>query len=89
MDMFKQNKPDFLHWYMTIDETWIHHFTPESSQQSAEWWGANETHLKLPKMRQSAGKLWLPYFGMLCIYKYKYTHIQILLFKPKFCLCYY
>ena len=27
--LFQCNKKQFLHKYVTIDETWIHHFTPE------------------------------------------------------------
>ncbi|KAF7278592.1 hypothetical protein GWI33_008166 [Rhynchophorus ferrugineus] len=35
--MFKRNKPEFLYRYVTMDESWIHHFTPESKQLSPEW----------------------------------------------------
>ena len=38
-----------LNKYVTLDETWIHHFTPESNQQSAEWTAAGESHPKQPK----------------------------------------
>ncbi|KAF7284059.1 hypothetical protein GWI33_022677 [Rhynchophorus ferrugineus] len=31
----KRNKPEFLRRYMTMDETWLHHFTPKSNRQSA------------------------------------------------------
>ena len=38
LDIFKQYKPEFLNWcIITMNETWIHHFTPESSQKSAKW----------------------------------------------------
>ena len=40
-----------------MDETWIHHFTPESNQQSAEWTAAGESHPKQPKMQTSADKV--------------------------------
>ena len=30
--MFKRNKPEFLRRYVTMDETWFHHFTPESKR---------------------------------------------------------
>ena len=30
----------------TMDETYIHHFTPESNQQSAEWTPAGENRPK-------------------------------------------
>ena len=36
--------------YVTIDETWIHHYTPESNQQSAEWRANGE---KRPKTQMS------------------------------------
>ena len=31
---------------MTMDETWIHYFTPESNQQAAKWTAAGESYLK-------------------------------------------
>jgi len=31
---FNKNKTDFVRRFITIDETWIHHYTPESKQQS-------------------------------------------------------
>ena len=42
---------------MTMDEIWIHHFTPESNQQSAEWTVAGESHPKRPKTQTSACKV--------------------------------
>ena len=40
-----------------MDETWIHHFTSGSNQQSAEWTAADKSCPKQPKMQTSAGKL--------------------------------
>ena len=37
MERFNKNKTDFVHRVITIDETWIHHYTPESKQQSKQW----------------------------------------------------
>ena len=31
LQLFQRNKNSFLSKYVTIDETWIHHFTPESN----------------------------------------------------------
>ena len=42
---------------MTMGETWIHHFTPESNRQSAECTAAGESCLKQPKTQTSAGKV--------------------------------
>ena len=52
--MFKRNKPEFLRRYVTMDETWIHHFTPESKRSSSEWTATGEPRPKRPKAQQSA-----------------------------------
>jgi histone-lysine N-methyltransferase SETMAR len=33
LESFDKNKTDFVHQFITMDETWIHHYTPESKQQ--------------------------------------------------------
>ena len=35
LELFRRNKPNFLRPYVTMDETWIHHYTPESKRSSA------------------------------------------------------
>ena len=40
-----------------MEETWIHHFTPESNWQSAEWTAAGESRPKQPKTQTSADKV--------------------------------
>ena len=40
-----------------MDETWIHHFTLESNQQSIKWTTAGESHPKRPKMQRLGGKV--------------------------------
>ena len=42
---------------MTIDETWIHHFTLESNRQSVEWKAADESRPKRPKTQTSTSKV--------------------------------
>ncbi|GFT93981.1 putative DD34D transposase [Trichonephila clavipes] len=32
LELFKRNKFEFLRRYVTMDETWLHHFTPESNR---------------------------------------------------------
>ncbi|EFN87285.1 hypothetical protein EAI_12590, partial [Harpegnathos saltator] len=32
LDRFKQNKMDFKRRFITVDETWIHHYTPERKE---------------------------------------------------------
>ena len=47
---------------MTIDKTGIHHFTPESNLQSAEWTAAGESRSKQLKTQTSAGKVLVSVF---------------------------
>ena len=56
LQLFQCNKKEFLCKYVTMDETWIHHFTPESNRQSAECSAAGESHPNWPKTQTSAGK---------------------------------
>ena len=49
LKLFTRNKKDFLRRYITMDETWIHHFTPKSKRASAEWRGEGESRPKRPK----------------------------------------
>ena len=34
---FNRNPKEFLRRFVTIDETWIHHYTPESREWSKQW----------------------------------------------------
>ena len=37
LDRFKCNPMKFLRRFSTVDETWIHHYTPETKEQSKQW----------------------------------------------------
>ena len=37
LERFSKNKTDFLRRFITMDVTWIDHYTPESKQQSKHW----------------------------------------------------
>ena len=43
LELFKRSKKYFLRRYVTMDETWIHHYTTETKRSSAEWTAAGET----------------------------------------------
>jgi hypothetical protein len=34
---FNRNKTDYVHQFIAMNETWIHHYTPELKQQSKQW----------------------------------------------------
>ena len=57
LELFKQGKKDFLRRYVTMNETRIHHYIPETKRSSAEWTAAGESRSKRPKTRQWAGKV--------------------------------
>uniref|UniRef100_A0A0K2UV46 Histonelysine Nmethyltransferase SETMARlike [Hydra vulgaris] n=1 Tax=Lepeophtheirus salmonis TaxID=72036 RepID=A0A0K2UV46_LEPSM len=44
--MFTQNKKEFLRRYITMEATWIHHFTLESKRESADLYADKESHPK-------------------------------------------
>jgi histone-lysine N-methyltransferase SETMAR len=54
---FNKNKTDFRRRFITMDETWIHHYTPESKQQSKQWTEAGFSAPKKTRSVPSAGKV--------------------------------
>jgi len=57
LDQFQRNPAEFLRRFITVDETWIHHYTPEMKEQSKQWVGPGETAPKKAKTVPSAGKI--------------------------------
>lgn len=57
LKMFERNPTDFLSRLVTMDETWIHHYTPESKQQASYWVGPRESRAKRALTQQTAGKV--------------------------------
>jgi histone-lysine N-methyltransferase SETMAR len=57
LEHFNKNKTDFVHQFITMDGTWIHHYTPESKQQSKQWTEAGCSALKKTSSVPSAGKV--------------------------------
>ena len=42
LEMFKRNTKAFLRRFVTVDETWIHHYMPEMKKQSKQWTSPGE-----------------------------------------------
>ena len=61
---FNRNPKEFLRRFVTMDETWIHHYTPKSREESKLWVKPGESEPKRPKRNNRLGKLWLVFFGM-------------------------
>jgi histone-lysine N-methyltransferase SETMAR len=57
LEHFNKNKTDFVRRFITMDETWIHHYTPESKQQSKQWTEASSSVPKKTRSVPSAGKV--------------------------------
>jgi DNA phosphorothioation-dependent restriction protein DptG len=54
---FNKNKTDFVCQFITLDETWIHHYTSESKQQSKQWTEASCSALKKTRSVPSVGRI--------------------------------
>jgi len=37
LSVFNENPDKFISRFVTVDETWLHHFDPESKAQSMAW----------------------------------------------------
>ncbi|GBP26227.1 Histone-lysine N-methyltransferase SETMAR [Eumeta japonica] len=54
--MFSRNPDEFLRRFVTVDETWKHHNTPETKEQSKQWVSRGERGPKKAKQSLSANK---------------------------------
>ena len=65
LSLFTRNKQDFLRGYVAMDETWIHHFTPELKRQSAEWHGMQPVKAvwSVRKRNSQLAKSWRQFLG--------------------------
>ncbi|XP_067122537.1 histone-lysine N-methyltransferase SETMAR-like [Centruroides vittatus] len=57
LDFYQKNPQDFLHWFVTTDEMWIHYYTPETKEQSKQWKHHSSPPPKKAKTVPSAGKV--------------------------------
>ncbi|XP_011251320.1 histone-lysine N-methyltransferase SETMAR-like [Camponotus floridanus] len=55
--LFNRNSNEFLRRFITVDETWIHHNTPETKEQSKQWISRGESAPKKAKAVLSANKV--------------------------------
>ena len=61
---FNCNPREFLRRFVTMDETWIHYYTPDSREASREWVEPGGSAPNDRKLRNRLGKLWPVFFGM-------------------------
>jgi len=56
LEFFRRDPNDFLSRLVTMDETWLYHYDPETKQQSMEWRHSGSTRPKKFQVQKSAGK---------------------------------
>lgn len=64
--VFSRNKAKFLCRFITMNETWVHHFTPEMKKQSKQWTERGESAPKKAKTVPSADKVMASVFLDAC-----------------------
>ena len=62
MEFFRRNPNGFLSQLVTMDETCIYHYDPETKQQSMEWRHSSSPHPKKFRVQKSAGKFFASIF---------------------------
>jgi histone-lysine N-methyltransferase SETMAR len=60
--LFDSDPDDFVERFVTVDETWAHHYTPESKQQSMQWKHVGSPTPRKAKAVPSAGKVMVTVF---------------------------
>jgi len=57
LEFFRRDPNDFLSRLVTMDETWLYHYDPETKQQSVEWQHSGSPRPKKFRLQKSAGKV--------------------------------
>jgi len=57
LEFFRPDPNDFLSRLVTMDETWLYHYDPETKQQSMEWRHSDSPCPKNFRLQKSAGKV--------------------------------
>jgi histone-lysine N-methyltransferase SETMAR len=57
LDRYCLDRTDFLRRIVTVDETWVHHYDPETKQASMQWKHVNSPPPKKFRVQKSAGKI--------------------------------
>jgi len=62
LEQYNREGDSFLNRIITGDETWVHHYEPETKRQSMQWKHTSSPSSKKFKSQPSAGKLLLTVF---------------------------
>ena len=62
LHLYNESPEDFISRVVTGDETWVHHYDPESKQESMQWAEKGSKPPTKARVRASAGKVMLTVF---------------------------
>ena len=68
LNLFEEDPANFLKRFVTMDETWVHHFTPEAKQQSKQWKQLGSPRQRRQRLFHQLGRLWPRFFGMQMVF---------------------
>ena len=68
LTFFETDSDKFPLRFVTIDELWVHHFIPESKQESKQWKHPGSPLPKNTKMFCQLGRLWPRFFCFFFFY---------------------
>jgi len=64
LTLFNENPDNFISRFVTVDETWLHHFDPESKAQSMAWKHVTSVYLPESLANSAFGLLyWTSFQG--------------------------
>jgi len=64
LKFFWHDPNDFLMRLVTMDETWLYHYDPETKQQSMHWRRSGLPHPKKLQVQKSAAKVLALIYGI-------------------------
>jgi len=67
LEFFRRDPDFFLSRLVTMDETWLYHYDPETKQQSLEWQHSGSSRPNF-RVQKSAGKVLSQFWGIKTVY---------------------
>jgi len=64
LELFRRNPNDFLSRLVSMDETWLYHYDPETKQQSMEWRHSGLPRPKISECKNPLEKFSPRFFGI-------------------------
>ncbi|KAG5346679.1 SETMR methyltransferase, partial [Acromyrmex charruanus] len=64
LDLLMRNRADFWRRLVTVDETWIHYYTPENRMSARQWTEAGTSAPKRPREARWVGKVMASVFEL-------------------------